>query len=154
MHTLYIMRHGQAHSTAATDAQRPLTDLGMQQALEAAVEHLSFVEFDYVIVSPYLRAQQTWAQVQKAEVTAKQIETAEWITPDVPTQPALDELIKLSGDNLNVLLVCHQTFAGRLATHLVDGETHGRHVDVAGVVKIETEVFASQCGTLVGDLEV
>ena len=154
MHTLFIMRHGQAHSVAPTDAERPLTDLGMQQALESAVENLAFVDFDYVYVSPFLRAQQTWEQVKKAGIQFNHCETVDWVTPDVPTQPALDNLIKLTGDDLNVLVVCHQTFAGRLATHLVDGQTHGMHVDVAAVVKIETEVFAGQCGTFVGDLEV
>jgi phosphohistidine phosphatase len=153
MHTLFIMRHGQAESVAPTDAQRPLTSLGMQQALESAVENLAFVEFDYVFVSPFLRAQQTWQQVQKADVSSKHIETVEWITPDVPTQPALDHLVQLPGDKLNILLVCHQTFAGRLATHLIDGHAQGMHLDVAAVVKIETEVFAGGCGTLVGDFE-
>lgn len=148
MHKLWIMRHGQAQSMAPTDQQRSLTDIGRQQA-KINFQHLSQQTFTHVFVSPYLRAQQTFDELKSQGLIYNNYKTVDWVTPDVDTQPALDELLALKGDDLNVLIVCHQTFAGRLATHLCDGHTRGRHVDTAAIVAIETEVFASQCGTLI-----
>lgn len=147
MHKLWIMRHGQAESMAPSDELRPLTDEGRRQVMVNA-QFLHDQAFTHVFVSPYLRAQQTWQVLQQNGVNTQREFTVEWITPDVHTQPALDALFDLEGENLNILLVCHQTFAGRLATHLCDGVTRGRHVDTAAIVSIHTEVFAGQCGML------
>ncbi len=150
MHQLYIMRHGQAHMKAPSDELRELTDLGAKQVFSSATQYLSPVQFDHVFVSPFVRAQQSFAQVQLANVVCKQQQTVSWITPDVSTAPAINELASLPGDSLNILLVCHQTFAGRLASQLCDGHEVGMHVDTGAIVKIQTEVFASQCGIFQG----
>lgn len=149
MHKLWIMRHGQAQSMAKSDELRPLTDEGRRQVAINSQAILNET-FTHVFVSPYLRAQQTWQIVLSQGVRALNCDTVDWITPDVPTQPALDALLAIQGESLNILLVCHQTFAGRLTTHLCDGSTHGRHIETAAIVSIETEVFASQCGMLQG----
>lgn len=130
-----------------SDELRPLTEEGQRQVLTNA-QFLQDQAFTHVFVSPYLRAQQTWQLLKQNGVSAARESTVQWITPDVPTQPALDTLLDIEGENLNILLVCHQTFAGRLTTHLCDGNTRGRHVDTAAIVSIQTEVFASQCGML------
>lgn len=152
MHSLYVMRHGQAESMAPTDAQRALTDRGKRDAFACASTHLKDLHFHYVFVSPYLRAQQTFEQVKLAGIQFDQMDTVDWITPDVSTQPALDELIALPGDNLNVLLVCHQTFAGRLVTKLTEGHEYGLHLNTASIACIKTPVFASQCADFIGVL--
>ena len=146
MHHLYIMRHGMAQSQAPSDELRPLTQSGAHQAFNSAKQYLAGIKFDYIFVSPYLRAQQTFAQVEAALVKYTDMKTVNWATPDVPTQPAIDALMALSGKELNILVVCHQTFAGRLATQLCDGNERGMHVDTANIVKIQAEIFASQCG--------
>ena len=150
MHSLHIIRHGQAQSRAASDEQRELTPFGSEQVFKNASQHLSNKTYDHVFVSPYLRAQQTWEIIQKHNVKFKQCQTVDWVTPDVPTQPTLDQLIALDGDSLSILIVCHQTFAGRLATHLCGGPAHGIHVETAEILHIETEVFAGQCGNIIG----
>lgn len=144
------MRHGQAESVAPSDEKRALTPFGINQVSHNAKHHLSHKYFDYVFVSPYLRAQQTWAIIQKNHVTFGSCQTVDWVTPDVATQPCLDHLLALQGLSLSILIVCHQTFAGRLATHLCGGPSHGMHVDTAAILHMETEVFAGQCGTLLG----
>lgn len=149
MHKLWIMRHGQAMAQASSDEQRALTAVGEQQVLQSAKQHLINSQFTHVFVSPYLRAQQTW-HIIKPLVHADHCETVNWITPDVATAPALDALLSLSGNELRVLLVCHQTFAGRLSTHLCEGSTQGKHLETAAIEFIETEVFASKCGHLLG----
>ena len=151
MHKLWIMRHGQAQSMAPSDELRPLTDAGRRQ-VSINSQALANETFTHVFVSPYLRAQQTWEILLAQGVHTQRCTTVDWITPDVATGPALDELMAIEGDALNILLVCHQTFAGRLTTHLCDGSTRGRHVETAAIVSIQAEVFAGQCGMLQGIL--
>ncbi len=150
MHQLYIMRHGQAHMLAPSDELRELTELGAKQVFNSATQFLSPVKFDHVFVSPFVRAQQSFAQVQLASVDCGQVKTVSWITPDVSTQPAISELASLPGENLIILLICHQTFAGRLASQICDGHEVGMHVETGAIVKIQTEVFAGQCGIFQG----
>ena len=147
MHKLWIMRHGQAQSMAPSDEQRPLTEVGVSQ-VQINYQFLQDQTLTHVFVSPFLRAQQTFETLKSQGLQYQSLQTVDWVTPDVATQPAIDHLLALEGENLNVLIVCHQTFAGRLATHLCDGDTSGRHVDTAAIVALETEVFASQCATL------
>lgn len=147
MSELFIMRHGQAEARAPSDEQRELTSFGQQQVLTNAKQHLANKTFDHVFVSPYVRAQQTWQLIQSQGVTANKLETVDWVTPDVPTAPAIDHLLSLSG---SVLIVSHQTFSGRLVTHLCDGDTHGMHLDTATIAHLSAEVFAAQCAQLIG----
>ena len=57
---LFIMLHGDASMIAKTDAQRPLTDQGMAEVslMGKWLKDLD-VNIEYLLVSPYLRAQQT-----------------------------------------------------------------------------------------------
>ena len=57
---LYLSRHGQAVSQAATDALRPLTEAGRASLLShwQSLQGRG-VQISGLIVSPYLRAQQT-----------------------------------------------------------------------------------------------
>ncbi len=146
MHQLYIMRHGQAHMRAPSDELRELTATGIEQSFTAAQQYLSQLHFDHVFISPFLRAQQTFEQVKAAQVIFTHSATVSWVTPDVSTRQAVNELASLKGEALNVLIICHQTFAGRLASQLCDGHEQGMHVDTAAIVDIQTEVFAPQCG--------
>ena len=57
---LFIMRHGDASMTAQTDAQRPLTGQGIAESrlMGKWLKSLN-VNIEHLIISPYLRAQQT-----------------------------------------------------------------------------------------------
>lgn len=60
---IYIMRHGEAQQFAPSDAQRALTDRGRHESeavARACANQRGVKGFDLVLVSPYLRAQQTW----------------------------------------------------------------------------------------------
>lgn len=139
---LFILRHGQAANVAPSDAERPLTDHGEAQALQLA-QQWQGKHFDYVFVSPYLRAQQTW-QALSSQLSADHIETVTWCTPDISTQKAIDTLVALPNP-CRVLIVCHQTFAGRLVTQLTEGHEQGMHLNTANAVELAAEVFAKQC---------
>lgn len=84
---IYIMRHGEAQMFANSDEERALTDLGRlesQQVAQLSLEQLKLdgenAVFDLVLVSPYLRAQQTWQEISSF-IQAKTIETNADITP-------------------------------------------------------------------------
>ena len=74
------MRHGQAQNRAPSDEQRELTHMGQQQVMHNAQQHLANLTFDYVFVSPYVRAQQTWQLIQAQGAKAKTIKTVDCIT--------------------------------------------------------------------------
>lgn len=63
---IFIMRHGEAEHFAASDAERALTERGIRESIAIAqsCHQKGVTGFDKVLVSPYLRAQQTWQQIQ------------------------------------------------------------------------------------------
>jgi len=62
-----IMRHGEAALDAASDSVRPLTVCGRDESRQmAAWLNTKSVDIERVLVSPYLRAEQTLATVREA----------------------------------------------------------------------------------------
>jgi phosphohistidine phosphatase len=115
---LWLLRHGEAEPSARTDALRNLTAHGRQQAREAA-EHLQGRALQVVLVSPYVRAQQTADLACKVLGFTGTRQTVSWLTPDSDLRQALRELDGYAVDEL--LLVTHQPFVGALAGLLVHG---------------------------------
>lgn len=62
---IFIMRHGEAEHFADSDAARELTQRGRteSEAVARACAEQGFAQFDKVLVSPYIRAQQTWQEI-------------------------------------------------------------------------------------------
>ncbi len=65
---IWIMRHGEAGFNASSDAARCLTDNGIKNTISQGKwlgEHLANqqIQLDKILVSPYLRAQQTLENV-------------------------------------------------------------------------------------------
>jgi len=145
---LFVMRHGEAQLRAPRDDLRPLTDRGRAEVAAMARQHLLGVQFDVVYVSPYLRAQQSWEVIRQQGVQCHEQIDANWITPDESPQRAIDQLLHRHEQACRILLVCHQPFVGRLTTLLCDGVDVGMPIATAGLVTMETEVFARQCATL------
>ncbi|MBO1519383.1 phosphohistidine phosphatase SixA [Oceanisphaera pacifica] len=117
---IFIMRHGQAAPKVSTDALRPLTDQGksevclMAQWLAAQVS-----KFDYVLVSPYLRASQTWQQVSQY-ISATVVENCPELTPDADADIAASVLLAY-GDlapECHVLVISHMPMVGLLVESL------------------------------------
>lgn len=113
---LWVMRHGEAESHAASDAQRNLTEHGRQEVLHSAA-HLIGQPISAIIASPYVRAQQTAQLVREALGFVPEIRTVPWLTPDANPLQVLD---KLDTDD-NVLLVSHQPLVGNLISFLQHG---------------------------------
>jgi phosphohistidine phosphatase len=77
-----IMRHGEAALDAASDSVRPLTVCGRDESRQmAAWLNTKSVDIERVLVSPYLRAEQTLATVREALTLPASEEVLPELTP-------------------------------------------------------------------------
>jgi phosphohistidine phosphatase len=115
---IVILRHGEAQAYAASDAQRQLTDYGVEQAIKAGycLRDIAFTP-DLVWASPYIRAQQTCENVLAPFNTIKSLSN-QLLVPDANPQAVIDEISQQSCQNL--LLVSHQPLVGHLIRLLAD----------------------------------
>ncbi len=132
---LWVLRHGEAHNHADTDAQRELTPRGRKEVLNSAAQMLESPP-DVIIASPYVRTQQTAGLVQDALGVSEPLLTARWLTPDNDAAQVLDELAKL--DHENVLLVSHQPLVGALISLLEHGSVRpAQPMDPASLAELQ-----------------
>ncbi|MEL0628307.1 phosphohistidine phosphatase SixA [Psychromonas aquatilis] len=118
---IYIMRHGQAEMMAHSDAERNLTEEGREES-ELMAKHLvkQDVTFDAVIVSPYVRAQQTWESVSPFFEGISNIQTLSCLTPAGSARKSVDEIFALQAAGVkSVLLVSHLPLVGYIVGELV-----------------------------------
>jgi phosphohistidine phosphatase len=118
------MRHGEAEMFASSDAERELTTRGEQASIAVAEKCVSMgiAEFDHVLVSPYIRAQQTWQQISQC-FTAKQVQSSDDITPYGDAVDVAQFVYALAQTNQleSILLVSHLPLVGYLTAELAQG---------------------------------
>ena len=118
---IFVMRHGQAEMSAASDALRALTANGVNEATDIG-RWLSKerAEFDAIFVSSYLRAQQTADVVCAQLVNVGKRETLNFITPEDNPKTVHDYLDAISGDESiqKILLVSHMPLVSYLVAEL------------------------------------
>lgn len=150
MSVLYIMRHGDAVSRAPTDSERPLSDRGRQEA-ESMIQHLLERPPERVLVSPYLRAQQTARIVLEglnSHGHLPVVETIPYITPDDSPTAAVGKLADFTDDTL--LMVSHNPFVSILVGLLTEGHMQGGiPMATASIARIT----GSEIGLGTGDLD-
>ncbi|MGF1682538.1 phosphohistidine phosphatase SixA [Photobacterium minamisatsumaniensis] len=122
---IYIMRHGEAHNFAPSDAERPLTPRGEALSSQMALQLSPQLngELDTVWVSPYLRAQQTWQSMVEHLPEPKRLVTMEDITPygDAEDVAAyIKAVVNLERPD-TLLVVSHLPLVGYLTAELVAG---------------------------------
>lgn len=122
---IFIMRHGEAEAYREPDATRSLTAVGEQQAdcsarwLQRQVgQQDNGGHIDLVMVSPYLRAQQTMKRVLQ-QVSHQQMIVNDDIIPDGKPQLVADHLVLLAETRRSVLLVSHMPFVSFLSQELL-----------------------------------
>jgi phosphohistidine phosphatase len=145
---LIIMRHGQAIGHARTDEERALTEQGRHDA-HAVGNWL--IENDYsadvVLVSPYLRAQQTAEQVLN-QLPKWQKEDVSWITPEDAPMAVIQQLAKRSESS--IMLVSHQPLVGELLRLLIgDRDADLIAFSPATLVVLEGDMIAADSMQLV-----
>lgn len=112
---IILMRHGQAEDETRPDSARQLTDFGQQQAAQTADYIMANYSPDFFVVSPYVRAQQTLAQLQsRAPNIPATIQDN--ITPADDARAALVELAVIEAEC--VVVVCHMSIVAHLASVL------------------------------------
>lgn len=115
--TLWLLRHGEAEPRARSDAERPLTERGRREVRKAA-ERLRGRALEHILVSPYLRAQQTAELVRETLGLKLPLTTVDWATPDDAPRTAASHLDAYPGE---CLLVSHNPLLGSLSGLLVHG---------------------------------
>lgn len=118
-----VMRHGDAVLGADDDASRALTPVGVAQS-RAMAEWLlpQYPDVERVLVSPYLRAQQTWQSMRDLFPHAK-VETVHDLVPHGHAGPVGDYVRALEGDVAAVLVISHLPLVGYLVADLCPGVT-------------------------------
>ncbi len=138
------MRHGDAEAFAPSDAERPLSKQGQTQSLQVAknCQQKGSSQFDLALVSPYLRAQQTW-QVISEVLSADTVEACDEITPYGDSETVVEYVCALAETQSleNVILVSHLPLVGYLTADFVTG-IHPPMFPTSGMVCIDFDVDA------------
>ena len=140
MISLYILRHGEAEPTATSDAVRQLTERGKAQ-VSTAVESLP--ELDLMVVSPFVRAQESAHIVQTGHKIGR-VQDSETLTPDVGVNVVMAWLEDV--DVRTVLLVSHNPLVSEL-TDLLTGGNSARF-GTGSLALLTGNVIAPGCMTL------
>ncbi|WP_448210888.1 phosphohistidine phosphatase SixA [Colwellia sp. MEBiC06753] len=139
---IFIMRHGQASDWGQSDAQRALTEHGVQEA-EAMGKWMEQQKIspNLIWVSPYLRAEQTYQAMLPTLAVTAQHQTQAMITPSGAARTVHDlidgELATGHIDQL--LLVSHMPLVSYLVAELTH-ETQTPIFQTASIVEIDYDI--------------
>jgi phosphohistidine phosphatase len=138
---LWLLRHGEAEALARSDDERALTADGCQEVRQAA-QRLEGCALGMILVSPYLRAQQTAALVKEVLGYGGELRTVRWLTPDSDPREVLAQLDHYRQSEL--LLVTHQPLVGNLAGWLIHGHRQQPlAMATASLAELEGEILAA-----------
>lgn len=135
---LYLIRHGIAADPAeySTDAERPLTEVGQQKTRKVAKQLKKLgVEFDLILTSPLVRAQET-ADILRRVGLSSQVMEEQALAPggEIKTWLSWLETWRQNGGE-NLALVGHQPNLSHWAEILVWGKARDQIVlKKAGVI--------------------
>lgn len=121
---VFIMRHGDAALDAASDMVRPLTQTGCDESIIMAnwLQRQTGV-IERVLVSPYLRAEQTLDLVGKCLNLSAPVEVLAELTPGGDIRQVSDYLHVLANDGVkSVLIISHLPLVGYLVSELCPEE--------------------------------
>ncbi len=116
---IFVMRHGEAEIFAQSDDQRHLTLRGKSQSYSQGLWLKNeFFHFDKVIVSPYIRAIETFEEINRAfENTLKNNqEIWQGLTPDSYPSLVTDYLQTLEAKR--VLLISHLPLVSEIVAEI------------------------------------
>jgi phosphohistidine phosphatase len=117
---IYVLRHGDAiQSSSLHDSERPLSELGEQQAA-AVGEYLKTLTTPptAILSSPLVRAMQT-AEAVRRSLNIQEIQTSEYLVPGTRKEQLIDQLNQLHPDS--VLLVGHEPHLSQTISLLLTG---------------------------------
>lgn len=122
---VFIMRHGDASLDSISDAARELTPRGCIESQKIAywLEQQE-PDIDSVLVSPYIRAEQTLKVVREYLTLPNNEEVLDELTPsgDVALVASYIQVLSIQGHK-SVLVVSHLPLVGYLVSDLCPGQT-------------------------------
>ena len=148
MLTLYILRHAEAEPEARTDAERPLTSKGRDQA--KAVGRFCCERELYpalILTSPLVRAQQTAKLVSKELGEKAKLETAEFLSAGMNPERAFAHLNKFS-DPGALMLVGHEPDLSEFIAASIGSVSESVRLRKAGLAKLTLPETKPGVGTL------
>ena len=146
---IILMRHGEAERFASSDSQRCLTDRGRAETRQVCLQQKADLEdVTHVVVSPYVRAQQT-AEIVLELLGLQAVTTTESIIPGASPEKAVkfleDHCQEYGVDNL--LVICHMPIVGLMTSYLVDGQIQHYGFATSSFLGIELPMIGPGCGT-------
>ena len=142
---LLLMRHGDASWQAASDNQRPLSDLGQVQVQrQAQAAKIDWQGYEQLLVSPYLRTQQTAQLLQQTlQLDWPQTDTS-LVTPGGDCD-AVQEFL-LCQAQVDSIIVTHQPLVSCLVGYFCEADIYaGEPMMPASVAILSGDVFANGC---------
>jgi phosphohistidine phosphatase len=119
---VFIMRHGDAALDAASDSVRPLTSCGCDESRQMATWLLSQkVNIERVLVSPFLRAEQTLSEVGECMNLPDDVEidVLPELTPGGDVRMVSAYLQTLASEGVSsVMVISHLPLVGYLVSEL------------------------------------
>ncbi len=138
---LMLFRHGEA-GVASRDFDRCLTDQGIADVRKVACTLADKLSAATAYVSPYVRARQTCAEIQR-NTDLKVCHELPIITPDDDPYKVIEWLNQHESEQ-TLLLVTHQPLVSRLISLLLDGHEKGFYpMATASVTLLEADVWAT-----------
>jgi phosphohistidine phosphatase len=146
---VYLIRHGIAavRGTYLDDEARPLTDRGIEKTNLVAKRCRSIgLQFDVILSSPLVRAEQTAKIFQEANLKSS-IEYCDFLAPDGDIQDWLQWLKQEDRSLKQLALVGHQPDLGNWAELLVWGNCQEKLIlKKAGIIGVEIDNFENILG--------
>lgn len=149
---IFVMRHGEAEPFKQDDTSRRLTGFGVTQVehaakwMKAALNDMSLKpDLDLVLVSPYVRTQETIASVLEYLPASKVVKTAA-ITPmqnPASVQDLIDGYLLSEPELQTMLVVSHMPLVSLLSDLLSHG-FNARIFDTADVLMINYDAQNSR----------
>ncbi|MBS1207585.1 MAG: phosphohistidine phosphatase [Proteobacteria bacterium] len=121
---VFIMRHGDAALDAASDSVRPLTPCGCDESRQMATWLKGQkVDIERVLISPFLRAEQTLEKVGECMNLPDNVDVLPELTPcgDIGLVSAYLQALANEG-TASVLVISHLPLVGYLVSELCPGE--------------------------------
>ncbi len=136
---IYLLRHGDAvENPSLRDAERPLTDLGVQQAAFAArFLKADGVKIEVILTSPLLRARQTASIIQDA-MKIEAVRTSEHLSPSSDHRQLFQTMNEQNVES--ILLVGHEPHLSTAISLLIVGGRDAKiEIKKASLACVETQ---------------
>ncbi|AXF76525.1 phosphohistidine phosphatase SixA [Erwinia tracheiphila] len=145
---VFIMRHGDAALDAASDSVRPLTHCGCDESRQmASWLNGQVIDIERVLVSPYLRAEQTLTTVRESLTLPEGQDVLPELTPGGDPEMVAGYLQMLAKEGVkSVLVISHLPLVGYLVSALCPQEAPPMFATSA-IACIEYDID-SACGKL------